>query len=280
MVSRSPAREGMDPTLVDAFGGVRGMIDMTVPGLVFLVVYTVNHDLTASCAAALGVTVVLGVLRLARKETLKHAFGGVIGVGIGAFIAYKSGKAQDFYLPSMIYGVVLGVVYLVSIAVRWPLIGVLLGPVLGENMTWRTRNPGRLKAYTQATWVWVALFAVRAAILFPLYWAGNVTALGIAKIALGVPPWLVAIYLSWLILSRAPAPIKVQQEEEQREAGEREGAGDADPAQRQAAGERALEEEFGEEAERVFERELSRAVDRAVDEELGRQPDGTRGRHA
>jgi hypothetical protein len=196
-------------SLIQAFGGVRGMVDMTVPGLVFVLVYTTTQNLPAAALSAFGLTVALGVLRLARKETLQHAFGGVLGVGIGAFIAWKSGKAEDFYLPGMIYGAVLGVVYLVSILVRWPLIGVLLGPMLGENQTWRTRNPGRAAAYTKATWVWVALFAVRAGILFPLYWAKSVTWLGAAKVGLGVPLWLVAIYLTWLVLKKAPAPIRV-----------------------------------------------------------------------
>ncbi|MEY9837937.1 DUF3159 domain-containing protein [Streptacidiphilus sp. EB103A] len=204
----------VDTSLIDTFGGVRGMVDMTVPGFVFVLLYTITKNLGVSAWSAVGVTVLLAVVRLVRRETLKHAFGGVLGVAIGAFIAMKSGKAQDFYLPSMIYGVLLGVLYAVSALVRWPLLGVLLGPMLGENMTWRTQNPGRLAAYTKATWVWVALFAIRAAILFPLYWAGNVTWLGVAKIGLGVPPWLVAIYLSWLILSKAPPPIKVAVEEE------------------------------------------------------------------
>ena len=213
-------RPAVDTSLIDAFGGVRGMVDMTVPGFVFVLVFTITKDLKVSSFSAVGVTLVLALVRVVRRETLKHAFGGVLGVGISAYIAMKSGKAQDFYLPSMIYGVVLGVAYAISAAVRWPLIGVFLGPVLGENMTWRTQNPGRLAAYTKATWVWVALFALRAAILFPLYWAGNVTWLGVAKIGLGVPPWLVAIYLSWLILSKAPAPIKVAAEEEPEEPGE------------------------------------------------------------
>lgn len=207
----------VDTSLIDAFGGVRGMVDMTVPGFVFVLLYTITKQLGVSAWSAVGVTVLLAVVRLVRRETLKHAFGGVLGVAIGAFIAMKSGKAQDFYLPSMIYGVLLGVLYAVSALVRWPLLGVMLGPILGENMTWRTQNPGRLAAYTKATWVWVALFAIRAAILFPLYWAGNVTWLGVAKIGLGVPPWLVAIYLSWLILSKAPPPIKVAAEEEEKE---------------------------------------------------------------
>jgi hypothetical protein len=203
------AKPPIDTSLLDAFGGVRGMIDMTVPGLVFVVVYTVTKDLATSSWSAVGVTLLVALIRLVRRETLKHTFGGVLGVGISAYVAMKSGKAADFYLSSMIYGAALGVAYAVSAIVRWPLLGVMLGPVLGENMTWRTQNPGRLAAYTKATWVWVALFAIRAAILFPLYFAGNVTWLGVAKIALGVPPWLVAIYLSWLILSKAPPPIKV-----------------------------------------------------------------------
>jgi hypothetical protein len=200
-------------SLLEAFGGIRGMIDMTVPGLVFVVLYTITQSVAVSSWSAVGVTLLPVAWRLWHKETLKHAFGGVLGVAIGAFIAIESGKPQNFYLSSMIYGLVLLVVYAVSALVRWPLLGVMLGPVLGENMTWRTQNPGRLAAYTRATWVWVALFALRALILFPLYWAGQVTWLGVAKIALGVPPWLVAIYLSWLILSKAPAPIKVTTEE-------------------------------------------------------------------
>ena len=214
------ARPEIDTSLIDAFGGVRGMVDMTVPGFVFVVVYTITKELGTSSWSAVGVTVLLALVRLVRRETLKHAFGGVLGVGISAYIAMKSGKAADFYLPSMIYGVVLGIGYAISALVRWPLLGLMLGPILGENMTWRTQNPGRLAAYTKATWVWVALFALRAAILFPLYWAGNVTWLGVAKIGLGVPPWLVAIYLSWLILSKAPPPIKVATEAEAAEAEE------------------------------------------------------------
>ncbi|WP_042375874.1 DUF3159 domain-containing protein [Streptacidiphilus melanogenes] len=226
------AEAAADTSLIDAFGGIRGMVDMTVPGLVFVVLYTITKSVAISSWSAVGVTLLLVVWRLLRRETLKHAFGGVLGVAIGAFIAMESGKPQNFYLPSMIYGLVLMVVYAVSALVRWPLLGVMLGPVLGENMTWRTQNPGRLAAYTKATWVWVALFALRAAILFPLYWAGQITWLGVAKIGLGVPPWLVAIYLSWLILSKAPAPIKVTQDEdpEDSDAPEHQGARATDDA--------------------------------------------------
>ncbi|MEZ0066857.1 hypothetical protein ABIA32_002870 [Streptacidiphilus sp. MAP12-20] len=263
MSHRSPgpaveaAPTSVDTSLIDAFGGVRGMVEMTIPGLVFVVLYTITQGLAASTWSAVGVTVLLVVWRLLRKETLKHAFGGVLGVGIGAFIAMQSGKPQDFYLPSMLYGLALMVAYAVSALVRWPLLGLMLGPVLGENMTWRTQNPGRLAAYTKATWVWVALFALRAAILFPLYWAGQVTWLGVAKIGLGVPPWLVAIYLSWLILSKAPPPIKVNLDAD---ADDNAGTDDNAGADENAGA--------GKDAGEVVAREAERAVDEAVDDVL------------
>ncbi len=199
-------------SLVSAFGGVRGMIDMTVPGLVFVVVFTITRETKASSYAAVAVAGVLAAVRLARRETLMHALGGFLGVAIAAYVAVKSGKAENFYLLGVFISGGYALAYIVSILVRWPIIGVVLGPILGENFTWR-KNPERAAAYTKATWVWVALFVLRIVVQVPLYLADKVTWLGAAKVALGVPPWLVAIYLTWLIMSKAPPPTKVADEE-------------------------------------------------------------------
>jgi hypothetical protein len=199
-------------SLVKAFGGVRGMVDMTVPGLVFIVVFNLTHTVSTSAWSALGLSAVLAVLRLFRRETLQHAFSGVFGVAIGAFIAMKSGRAQDFYLPGLLYNVGLCVVYAVSALVRWPLIGVLLGPVTGEMFTWRDRNPGRLSAYTKATWLWAGIMAIKPVALFPLYFTGDVNLLGWLKVALGIPPFLLAVWFTYLLLAKAPPPIRAEPE--------------------------------------------------------------------
>lgn len=195
-------------SMVAAFGGVRGMIDMTVPGLVFVVVFTITRATPPSAWSAVAVAAVLAGIRLMRRETLMHALGGFLGVAIAAFVALKSGRAENFYLLGVLLSGGYALAYTVSILVRWPLIGVVLGPILGENFTWR-KNPARAAAYTKATWVWVALFMLRIVVQVPLYLADKVTWLGAAKVALGVPPWLVAIYLTWLIMSKAPPPVKV-----------------------------------------------------------------------
>ncbi|UWE13914.1 DUF3159 domain-containing protein [Actinacidiphila bryophytorum] len=218
--------------MLDAFGGILGMVETTVPGLVFVVIYTVNHDIKSSALAALALSVVLGIARLARKDTLKHAFSGVFGIAFGALFAMMSGNAKNFYLPGMLYTLGLGVAYVVSALAGFPLLGLILGPVFKENLSWRTRNPGRLRAYTKASWAWGLILLAKSAILFPLYWWGNATQLGWVKVALGIPPFLLSVYLTWIFLVKAPAPIDVIAE---MEAAEEERKADKDRAKAEKA---------------------------------------------
>src|SRR4051812_8654233 len=196
------------------------MVETTVPGLVFVVIYTVNHDIKSSALAAPALSVAVGVARLARKDTLKPAFSGVFGIAFGALFAMMSGDAKNFYLPGMLYTLGLAVAYVVSALAGFPLIGLLLGPILKENLSLRDRNPGRRVAYTKATWAWGIILLAKSAILFPLYWWGNATQLGWVKVALGIPPFLLAVYLTWIFLAKAPPPIDVIAEMEEREARE------------------------------------------------------------
>ncbi|WTR18973.1 DUF3159 domain-containing protein [Streptomyces sp. NBC_00138] len=203
------ARAVTEAALFEAFGGVRGMIETTVPGLVFVAIYTVDRDIKTSAIAALTLSVLLGVARLAQRDTLKHAFSGVFGVAFGAVFAMMSGNAKNFYLPGMLYTLGLAIAYIVSAAAGLPLLGLILGPIFKENLSWRKRNPGRLRAYTKASWAWGLILLAKSAILFPLYWWGNATQLGWVKVALGIPPFLLSVYLTWIFLVKAPPPIDV-----------------------------------------------------------------------
>ncbi|MCX5212878.1 DUF3159 domain-containing protein [Kitasatospora sp. NBC_00240] len=207
------SREAAD-TVMQAFGGVRGMIDMTLPGLVFIITFNITHQVSTAAWAALGLSALFVVVRLFKRETIQHAFSGVFGVAIGAWISMKTGKAENFYLPGLLWSVGYCLGLAVSALVRWPLIGVMLGPVTGEMFTWRTQNPGRLAAYIKATWAWVVIMGIKPVILFPLYFTGNVNLLGWLKVALGIPPMLLAMYITWQILLKAPPPIKAVVEDE------------------------------------------------------------------
>lgn len=203
------AKAVTEAALFEAFGGLRGMVETVLPGLLFVTIFTVNKDLHTSAIAALAVSLLLVVVRLIRRDIVKHAFSGVFGVAFGVVFAMMTGNAKDFYLPGMIYTLGLAVAYIATTLAGVPLIGLILGPIFKENLSWRTRNPGRKKAYAKASWAWGLILLAKCAILFPLYWWADTTQLGWILIALKIPPFLLAVYLTWVFLAKAPAPIDV-----------------------------------------------------------------------
>ncbi|MFE5908533.1 DUF3159 domain-containing protein [Streptomyces wedmorensis] len=211
-----------EAALFEAFGGVRGMVETVVPGLLFVTIFTVNKNLHVSAIAALAVSLVLVAVRLIRRDTVKHAFSGVFGVAFGVVFAMMTGNAKDFYLPGMLYTLGLALAYIITALAGVPLIGLILGPVFKENLSWRTRNPGRKKAYTKASWAWGLILLGKCAILFPMYWWADTTKFGWVLVALKIPPFLLAVYLTWVFLAKAPAPIDVFAEMEAEERAEKE----------------------------------------------------------
>lgn len=221
-VDSADVRAVTEAALFEAFGGIRGMVETVLPGLLFVTIYTINKDLHASAIAALALALVLVAARLVLKGTVKHAFSGVFGVAFGVVFAMMTGNAKDFYLPGMLYTLGLAVAYIATTLAGVPLIGLMLGPVFKENLSWRTRNPGRKKAYAKASWAWGLILLAKCAILFPLYWWADTTELGWVLVALKIPPFLLAVYLTWIFLAKAPPPIDVFAEMEAEEQAEKE----------------------------------------------------------
>ncbi|WP_043678055.1 DUF3159 domain-containing protein [Streptomyces xylophagus] len=211
-----------EAALFEAFGGLRGMIETVLPGLLFVTIFTINKNLHWSAIAALAVSLVLVVVRLVTRDTVKHAFSGVFGVAFGVVFAMMTGNAKNFYLPGMLYTLGLALAYIITTLAGVPLIGLILGPVFKENLSWRTRNPGRKKAYAKASWAWGLILLAKCAILFPLYWWANTAQLGWVLVALKIPPFLLAVWLTWVFLAKAPAPIDVFAEMEAEEQAEKE----------------------------------------------------------
>lgn len=194
--------------IVNALGGTKGLIDSGLPALVFLVSFNFTKDVTQSSYYALALSLVLTLLRLVKRETIQHAISGVIGVAICAWLANRSGKAEDFYLPGLWTNAIYGAAYLISIIARWPVIGLVIGPLLEENLRWR-KDPARTRVYIKATWLWVAMFAIRLIVQYPLYLSGNVNALGTARLIMGYPLFIATAWLTWIVIKSGP---KLQEE--------------------------------------------------------------------
>ena len=186
-----------------AFGGKKGLIDSGIPSVIFLVVFNVTDHLHSALFASVAVSALLTIIRLARRDTIQHALSGFVGVLICAWFANRTGNASDVYLPKLLTNLGYGTVYLIANLAGWPILGLMLGPILGENLTWRN-HPERKRAYLLASWLWVGMFFTRIAVQYPIYRSGNVNLLGTVNLAMGYPLFIATAYGSWQILKNAP----------------------------------------------------------------------------
>ena len=135
--------------LLAAIGGVRGLVESILPGLGFLVVYTVTEELLPSVLAPLAVAVVFIVIRLATRQPVTTALAGAIGIGVSAGLALLSGRTADNFVPGFIINAATVVLMVVSIVVRWPLVGVIVA-VLTSDEQWRA-DRAKFRVATVAT---------------------------------------------------------------------------------------------------------------------------------
>ena len=190
--------------ILSALGGKRGLIDSGLPALIFLAVFNLtSRDVNAAIYAAVSISIVLTAIRLVRRETIQNALSGLIGVAICAVFSKRSGNAADFYLPGLYINVGYALLYLFTNLIRWPILGIMLGPILGENFLWR-KDPARLKAYITAGWLWVGMFLLRVLVQYPLYKSGSVNALGSARLIMGYPLFILTAWATWQVLRKTP----------------------------------------------------------------------------
>jgi hypothetical protein len=186
-----------------AFGGKKGLIDSGIPSVLFLIIFNISDRLDSALFASIAISAILTIIRLARRDTIQHALSGFIGVLICAWFAHRTGNPSDVYIPKLLTNLGYGTVYLIANLAGWPVLGLLLGPILGENLRWRN-HPERKRAYILASWLWVAMFFTRIAVQYPIYRTGNVNLLGTVNLAMGYPLFIATAYGSWLILKNAP----------------------------------------------------------------------------
>ncbi len=189
-----------DKDFFQALGGWGALLDIGLPWIAFLIVYGVtDHDLKLALIVAIACGAAVALLRLVRKQPLRNVLGGFVGVLISAWVANRSGNAEDVYLPGLLTNVGYGLLYLITVLIRWPLFGLLYGLITQTGTAWR-RDPAMLRGFSRATWVFVALFAIRLVVQVPLYLAGSLNALGIAKVGLGLPFYALALWLAYAVL--------------------------------------------------------------------------------
>ncbi|MGY6657832.1 DUF3159 domain-containing protein [Amycolatopsis sp. TRM77291] len=202
MTSR-PSRE----SLAQILGGRRGAIDASIPPAAFVLGWLIaDRSIAWGAGVAIGVAVLLGGYRVARGDKARAVVVSLAAVIAAALIALHTGRAEDFFLIQLLSNVASALLWAASIVVRWPLLGVVVGLVIGQKTRWR-RDPALLRAYSRASWVWVFLqYTLRVAVYGSLWWSGQVVALGIARTVLSWPLVAVTVAVSGWVLYRTLPP--------------------------------------------------------------------------
>lgn len=200
----------------DALGGWYGSLEMALPTVAFVVTWLVTEQVRTAVMAAAALLIVLTLVRGYLGGSWRFLGSAVFATALAAVFALRSGQAEDAFLPGILASAAYGIGAIVSILARWPLLGFIVAigdPKFAERPTAWRRDPGLVRVCSRLTWVLVALFVLRVAIMLPLYLAGEVAWLGIAKIALGWPAYLLAVVvMGWLLAvgRTPPAPEDAQ----------------------------------------------------------------------
>ncbi|MEC3982281.1 DUF3159 domain-containing protein [Amycolatopsis sp. H20-H5] len=197
-----PARE----SLAQILGGRQGAIDASIPPAAFVVGWLVaDHSIGWGAGVAIVVAAALGVFRVTRGGKARAVLVSLAAVIAAALIALHTGRAEDFFLIQLLSNVASALLWAASIVARWPLLGVVVGVVLGQKTRWR-RDRELLRAYSRASWVWVGQYALRVLVYGALWWSGQVLALGVARTLLSWP--LVALTVAasgWVLYRTLPS---------------------------------------------------------------------------
>jgi hypothetical protein len=200
-----------DPLLEILSGTGRRMADAVLPTAAFVVVWLVAQAASwpepillgglASVVAAL----VIAIVRWRGGERPRAAAVGLLIAVVATLIALYTGRAEDFFLPRILANAGSLAAWLVSIAIRWPLLGLVVSAALGRPRAWRN-DPDLVRGYCRASWLWAAQYLVRIVVLLPLWFADQVVALGIAQVVLTWPLVVVCALGSWPLVRSALPP--------------------------------------------------------------------------
>lgn len=184
--------------LAALIGGPRGAIESILPPVAFVATYVGTDSIGWASLVVLVVALALAIWRMVRGERPIRVLGALFVVMLGALVASLSGSAVAYFWPLVIANILSALAFAFSIAIRWPLLGVIVGPVVGTGMRWR-KDPDLLRAYSRASWVWVGLNVIRAAVQIPLIQGDDLWALAAVRLVFYLLV-IATVLLSWIVI--------------------------------------------------------------------------------
>lgn len=202
------AGSGETISMIDTIGGVRGVVESMLPGVLFVLVFVISRNVELTVLISGIVALLQVVVRLIQRQTVTGALSGFLAVAICLVWAWKSNDARNYYMLGFITNIVYALLLSVSLVARIPGVGVVV-EFIRSMPTERYRawlngwksDRALYTAYTRVTVLWIVLFVLRLVVQVPLYMAGSVVWLGTARLIMGLPFWAAALWVSALIIA-------------------------------------------------------------------------------
>ena len=196
-------------SLLHASGGKLGIVESISPSLIFILIFLVSKNATLAVVFALSTSLAFLVFRVVRRQPLVQVLVGAAVVGVSAWFALRpGGETRDYFLPDLVTNGLYLVPLVISILIRWPIVGLIMGFIRQEGTLWR-KDPKLLRRYSLGTAVLASVFAIRLLVKVPLYISNDLAAMSLAKALMGVPMWAAALWICWLIV-KSPAQSQIQ----------------------------------------------------------------------
>lgn len=193
-------------SLLASVGGIQGIIEASVPAFLYVLTFALTQNVIISASVVGVATLVLAIRHFMLKRPWDQLLGPVLGIALAIYLTVRpDGQAADYYLPGFWTNSAYAAGLLLSVMIRYPAIGLLVGFFTGQGVEWR-KDRRKVRFFDVVTLLWVAFFALRLAIQVPLYLTNQVVTLGFVRLVMGTPLFLVMIWISWLLLRKVITP--------------------------------------------------------------------------
>lgn len=176
--------------------GKVGLLDTILPPILFLVLNGFS-GFTAAMIGALGLSLLIAILRLRRGQSLVYALGGLGSVGFAIVLALLLGRSEGFFLPGIVNGGLTVALALVSLLIRKPMVAWTSYLARRWPLDWYWHEQVR-PAYTEVTAAWLLYFAVKLFWQVTLFQHNAVNELAFVNTLTGWPATIALLVLSYL----------------------------------------------------------------------------------
>ena len=190
-----------------SLGGARGMLESALPFVAFTIAWVIGRELYPAIGAALGTALLLALIRILQRQSIKYVAQAVFPTAIAVLIATRTGRAQDVFLPGILYNGALAVISILTVIIRRPLVGYIIGAAVGDPIGW-AKDRGLVRMTSKLTLVLAVPYVTRFVIQLPLFLSGQVVLLGVAKVVLGWPLLIAALTVMGVMLSQGRTPME------------------------------------------------------------------------